>query len=267
MKLNPGSFLKGIFLTMLATELIKGYNRTHISPRCMIQVDLKKAYDSIEWSYLKDVMKELGFPETFVQWVFACVSTVSYSILINGQPCSPFNAKKGLRQAAPFLFAIGMEFLTRLLNKLKDVPDFNFHPKCERMAITHMMFADDLLLFCRADDMSIQLLFQAFCQFSAASGLEANLDKSHIYLGGIRGHEKDRMLSTLQIPEGDFPFRYLGVPLSTKKRTYNQCRPLIEKVTARAKVWTARHLAYAGRLQLVKSILQSLQSKNFAPIA
>lgn len=69
---------------MLATELIKGYNRTHISPRCMIKVDLKKAYDSIEWSYLKDVMKELGFPETFVQWVFACVSTVSYSILING---------------------------------------------------------------------------------------------------------------------------------------------------------------------------------------
>lgn len=94
----------------------------------------------------------------------------------------------------------------------------------------------------------------------------ANLDKSHIYLGGIRGHEKDRMLSTLQIPEGDFPFRR-GSPLSTKKLTYNQCRPLIDKVTARAKVWTARHLAYAGRLQLVKSILQSLQSKNFAPMA
>ena len=115
---------------LLATEFFKGYGRANVSPRCMLKIDLKKAYDSLEWSFLHDVMKELGFPETFVQWIFACITTVSYSILINGRPCAPFEAKKGLRQAAPFLFAIGMEYLTRLMQQLYKNP--NFHPKCEK---------------------------------------------------------------------------------------------------------------------------------------
>ena len=248
---------------LLATELIKGYTRTHISPRCLIKVDLKKAYDSIEWSYLKSVMVELGFPVCFVRWVFTCISTVSYSILINGKPSQPFRAKKGLRQGdpmSPFLFAIGMEYLTRHLQQLQNLPDFNFHPKCEKLALTHLMFADDLLMFSRADTLSVEMLFAAFNNFSRASGLEANLDKSNIYIGGVSAATKAAILDAVHIPEGQFPFRYLGVPLSTKKLVYNQCRTLIDKVVARAKSWTARHLSYAGRLQLVQAILLSLQA-------
>ncbi|XP_056698699.1 uncharacterized protein [Spinacia oleracea] len=67
---------------LLATELVKGYNRKHISPRCMI----KYAYDSIEWIFLMDVMRDLGFPALFTDWILACISSVSYIILINGKP-------------------------------------------------------------------------------------------------------------------------------------------------------------------------------------
>lgn len=141
--------------------MIKGYGRAHISPRCVLKVDLIKAYDSIEWCFLQTVLQELGFPDLFVPWIIACISTVSYSILINGLPSEPFQAKKGLRQGdplSPFLFAIGMEYLTRCMNQLKATPDFNFHPRCEKLNISHMMFADDLLLFARADEISIQML-------------------------------------------------------------------------------------------------------------
>lgn len=82
---------------LLATKLIKSYNTKHISPRCMLKVDLKKAYDSIEWSFLEAVMCEIGFPSQFVKWIMACVTSVSFSILINGIPCKPFLARKGLR--------------------------------------------------------------------------------------------------------------------------------------------------------------------------
>ncbi|XP_048503093.1 secreted RxLR effector protein 78-like [Beta vulgaris subsp. vulgaris] len=143
---------------LLATELIKGYNTKHISPRCMMKVDLKKAYDSIEWPFLQMMMNKLGFPSRFINWVMACVSSVSFSILINGAPCKPFKAKKGLRQGdpmSPFLFAIGMEYLSRCLGSLKHNPDFNFHPRCERLHITHLMFADYLLMFARADASSL----------------------------------------------------------------------------------------------------------------
>lgn len=81
---------------ILATE--KGYNRKAISTRCMIKVDLRKAY---ECPFLRAMLVHLGFPLRFVYWIMACVQTVSYSVLINGKPSTPFAAKKGLRQGYP----------------------------------------------------------------------------------------------------------------------------------------------------------------------
>ncbi|XP_010687394.1 uncharacterized protein LOC104901504 [Beta vulgaris subsp. vulgaris] len=247
---------------LLATDLIKGYNRKGISPRCTIKVDLKKAYDSIEWTFLKSMMLELGFPQPFVSWVMACVTSVSYSIMLNGKPGKPFYAKKGLRQGdpmSPFLFAIGMEYLSRCLKHLKDNKKFHYHPKCGRFHITHMMFADDLLMFCRGDLTSIHEMFLAFRMFSQASGLEANLHKSNIYMGGVSEDVVAMVQSTTKIPIGELPFRYLGVPLSTKKLSYNTCKPLVEKIMARTQSWAAKLLSYAGRAQLVKSVLLSMQ--------
>ena len=66
---------------LMATELIKGYGRARISPRCVLKVDLKKAYDSLEWGFLQTVLED---PRLFVKWVMACISTVSYSIMFNG---------------------------------------------------------------------------------------------------------------------------------------------------------------------------------------
>lgn len=74
-------------------SLFKGYQRKHISPRCMLKVDLKKAYDSVDLPFLRKMMLGLGFPIQFVDWVMACVTLVSYTILINGKACVPFRAK------------------------------------------------------------------------------------------------------------------------------------------------------------------------------
>ena len=79
---------------LLATELIKGYATKNISPRCMVKIDLRKAYDSVEWPYLFTLLNELGFPLQFVNWIKTCVTSVSYTVLINGIPSRPFAAKK-----------------------------------------------------------------------------------------------------------------------------------------------------------------------------
>lgn len=78
-------------------ELVKTYTRKNVSPRSMLKINLQKTYDSAEWTYLEQVMTELGFPNLFTQWVMTCVKTVSYAIIVNGQTSQVFPASKGLR--------------------------------------------------------------------------------------------------------------------------------------------------------------------------
>lgn len=110
---------------------------------------------------------------------------------------------------SPFLFTIGMEYLSRCLHELAYNPNFNYHPRCEKLAITHMMFADDLLLLARADPQSIQLLLQAFTKFSKASGLSANLNKSEVYFRGVGNDEQNLMVDILGVVKDALPFKYL----------------------------------------------------------
>ncbi|OIT22494.1 hypothetical protein A4A49_59058, partial [Nicotiana attenuata] len=76
-----------------------------------------------------------------------------------------------------------------------------------------------------------------FNQFSAASGLKENLGKSSIYFGGVNRGDRDRIVQELGLIEGELPFKYLGVPLSTKKLSLLQWQPLIEKIVARISAW------------------------------
>lgn len=69
----------------MAKELIMGYNKKYISPRCMIQMDIQKTYDSIDWGALEGILMEMGFPKVFVDWVMIGVTTVSYKYNIFGQ--------------------------------------------------------------------------------------------------------------------------------------------------------------------------------------
>nr|XP_016461795.1 PREDICTED: uncharacterized protein LOC107785083 [Nicotiana tabacum] len=143
---------------ILAHELVKAYNRKYISPKCMLKVDMMKAYDSVECVYLEKLMEYLGFPTKFLQWVKTCMSTVSYSIMINEELTKPFNATKWLRQSdpmSPFLFAITMEYLSMMIKQIKE---YKYHPRCSKLYITHLNFTDDLLMFTRGDTGSVQAL-------------------------------------------------------------------------------------------------------------
>lgn len=121
------------------------------------------------------------------------ITTISYSICINGEISEKFVAKRGFRQGdarSPYLFVMIMEYLHRLLQRLKRDPNFNFHPKCEKMNLIHLFFAVDLLLFSRGDVISVQMLNSTHQVFSKATGLQANLTKSQVYFEGVSSEVK-----------------------------------------------------------------------------
>lgn len=263
---SQSAFIEGRTIldnVIIAHELVKGYSHNGVSPRCILNVDIRKAYDSVEWGFLKMLLLEFGFPAKFVQLLMECVSTVSYSLLINEGLTPRFQAKKGLRQGypmSPYLFVLAMEYLNRSLKQLRHNPDFNYHPKCGRMKLVHICFADDLLMCCITDKISIHLMLQAFHHFSDVSGLRANMEKSSLYIAGVSQEFKNQILEEMQFSQGEMPFKYLGVPLSSKKITVQQCQPLVEKIIVRIRCSSTKFLSYSGRAQLIKSVLFEMQT-------
>lgn len=86
-------------------------------------------------------MKELAFSKKITQWIMVCVTTVNYSIVVNGNPSQTFESAKGIRQGypiSPFLFDIAMKYLSRSLNGLKHDKSYKFHTRCSKLGIRHL---------------------------------------------------------------------------------------------------------------------------------
>lgn len=156
-------------------------------------------------------------------------------------------AVKGLRQGDPLspnLFVLCMEYLNKCLGQVINDKGYHCHPRCKKLNLTHVSFADDLLLFVCGDLQFVMELYKAFQEFSTTSGLKANMAKSFMYFGGVRADIQESIC----------------VPLSTKKLYVIQCHPLIQKILSRINSWTAKLLSCAGRVQLIKSVLFSLHT-------
>lgn len=247
----------------LAQELLLGYHLDKSPPRCAIKVDLMKAYDTIRWDFIWEVLRLRGFPLMFIEWVKACITTASFSISINGSLHGYFQGKRGLRQGdplSPYLFVLGMDVLSLILENKTSSNNFSFHWRGGKTKTSHLCFADDLLLFCNGNLASASILKDSLVLFSDLSGLTPNNSKSNIFMAGIDDGIKNDLLSLLGFPLGSLPIRYLGVPLITTKLKKSDCGSLLENLKKRILSWTNRFLSFAGRLQLLKSVPFSLQT-------
>ncbi|XP_038993013.1 uncharacterized protein LOC120116661 [Hibiscus syriacus] len=155
--LNQNAFIKGksiIDNTLLSQELVRGYGRKSISPRCSLKVDLHKAFDTLNWGFISSVLKAIGLPQTFITWIELCFSTASYSVSFNETLVGFFKGAKRIRQGdplSPLLFVLSINVLSKLLNLAATRGIFEYHPKYKKMGLTHLSFADDILIFCKGN--------------------------------------------------------------------------------------------------------------------
>ena len=146
---------------------------------------MEKAYDRIEWDFLLACLQQLGFHDKWIQWIKECISTVSYSVIINNKPSGFFKPTRGLRQGdplSPYLFILCMDVLAKRLHEqsltAKSGIGIKIAPTAPR--IPCLLFADDSLIFCKASSQTCHKLKEVLDTFCAQSGQLINFHKSSI---------------------------------------------------------------------------------------
>ncbi|KAL2252839.1 UNVERIFIED_CONTAM: hypothetical protein Sindi_0078600 [Sesamum indicum] len=261
-------FSTGRLLKQINTTLLVLIPKVHppvtsrLAPRCALKVDIRKAYDTVDWDFLRAVMEMFGFAITFVKWIEECVTTPSFSVGLNGKPHGFFRGARGLRQGdslSPYLFVLVMEVLHLGFLQLIDQEEiFSYHWKCEAARIFQLGFADDVILFCRADMNSLRIFKAGLDRFAEWSGLRLNVQKSHLIISRSAQALREEMLALLGFQEGALPMRYLGLPLISSRLTIADCRPLLLKIDKRIAGWEGTTISYTGRVQIIKSVLIAL---------
>lgn len=216
----------------------------------------------MSWKFLFEAMDRMGFPPRFLQWVRVCITTCMISLKINGSIEGFFRSKKGLRQGdplSPYLFVIGMEvFSAYLHHNLQNNSNFSFHWRSKELQLTHLIFADDIFLFCKGDIPSISALSIAVSRFSSVSGLTPNPNKSECYFCNVPIDTIDHALLTTGFQMGSLPIKYLGLPLITTRLKAQDCSCLIQRLCYKIDSWTSGFLRFSGRLHLLKTVLYGI---------
>ncbi|RVW53160.1 LINE-1 reverse transcriptase-like [Vitis vinifera] len=248
--------------SLIANEVIDAWQKRE-EKGLIYKLDIEKAYDSLNWQFFMKVMRKMGFGSKWLGWMWSCISTDKFSMLVNGVPTGFFPSSKGLRQGdplSPYLFVMGMEVLSNLIRR---AVEGGFLSGCrirgggrQPVHISHMLFADDTIIFCEARKEHLTHLSWILFWFEAASGLRINLDKSEIIPVG-KVDEMEEMAAELGCKVGSMPFVYLGLPLGAPNKNTSMWDGVEEKMRRVAR-WKRQYISKGGRLILIKSTMASM---------
>ena len=182
-----------------------------------LKLDMSKAYNIVEWSFLEKAMLHLGFSERFVKIIMSYVTSVSYSVLLNGELTDNIKPSRGLCQGDPFspyLFLICAIGLQGLLHKAKSEGHLRGVSICRNgPRVSHLFFADDSVLFCRATEAECQIILDVLSIYEKGSSQKINRDKTCIFFtSNTKPELQTRIQQVLVVLAIGQYEKYLGMP-------------------------------------------------------
>ncbi|KAL0443831.1 UNVERIFIED_CONTAM: putative mitochondrial protein, partial [Sesamum latifolium] len=182
-----------------------------------LKLDISKAYDKVEWSFLDQVMSKLGFPPPFIRLIMLCVSTISYFFMLGGKQFGSLVPDRGLRQGdplSPYLFLLCTESFSALLQSAEREGKIRGVEVCRGAPpISHLLFADDTLIFCQASQTNAQAIGEVLELYRRASGQEINFLKSSVaFSRNTREDICSLITGALTIRRENKMELYLGLP-------------------------------------------------------
>nr|GEV36114.1 RNA-directed DNA polymerase, eukaryota, reverse transcriptase zinc-binding domain protein [Tanacetum cinerariifolium] len=256
-----GSIYK-IIAKILANRLVGVLdNIIHERQSLIFKVDFEKAFDSVRWDFLDDVLKKFGFSNKWCDWIRCCLTSSRGSILVNGSPTEEFQFQNGLKQGdplSPFLFILIMESLHLSFQRVVESGLFKGLNLNNTVCLSHMFYADDVVFVGKSSVENINTLTNVLDCFHRASGLKINMSKSKIMGVNVDGNKVTRTASKLGCLSLSSPFSYLGTKVGDFMSCEKAWKEVVDKVKNRLTKWKMKALSIGGRLTLLKSVLGSI---------
>ncbi|CAL1377949.1 unnamed protein product [Linum trigynum] len=246
---------------LIANEVIDSRRRSG-KPGAVIKLDIEKAFDSISWKSILKSLTHLGLHSRFRKWLEGLLSSSRLSILVNGESTGFFGMTRGVKQGdplSPFLFNIGMDILSFILCEIRKeglITGFYINEESRIGEVTHLLYADDAILFCEANEAEVRNLLAALICFQAITGLQINLEKSRIFpVGEVANIE--RLVEIFCCDWAFLPTTYLGLPLGCQSPPTAHWNNIVAKTQSRLEGWKGKFLSPGGRIVLINAVLAS----------
>ena len=247
--------LDNVFLAFEAIEWALENKQT----LSMLLLDFEKAYDRVNWTFLRAVMERMGFNLGWINQVMALNENASAAVIVNGEQSKTFRLQRSVRQGcplAPYLFLLTVDVLGQMLQ----------HPGCgvkglilpDKSSITNQMFADDTLLFLDGTKDNMDKALAVITRFGAASGAKLNLHKSV----GIWLSQQDRTWSWGEeagmkwLLPGEVT-RYLGYPFGLHIPQKEKDGKMLGQIRKHLAKWAKQPLSLAGRIMIANQVILS----------
>ena len=236
-----------------------------------INLDLKKAYDHLEWSFIRDTLNLYKFPSRLISLIMSCVSSSFISILVNGGALKPFYPSRGIRQddpMSPYLFILCMEVLGALIEEKckaklwNSVKAFQGSPE-----FSHIFFADDLMLFAKANNKNCTTIREVLNTFCELSGQKISNDKSQVYFSpNVDPKKRTELCEILGFRSTPTLGKYLGFPIKHSSTPQNFGH-ILNCINSKLASWKAKLLSFAGRVVLTQSVTSTIPNYTMPCVA
>ncbi|XP_058767475.1 uncharacterized protein LOC131641187 [Vicia villosa] len=250
---------------MIASEIIHYLKRKTHGRRAQLalKIDISKAYDRVDWGFLRSMMLKMGFSEKWTHWMMMCVMSVHYSVLVNSDTVGPIMPGRGLRQGdplSPYLFILVSEGLSTLIKGSVARGDIHGIQICRGApSVLHLLFADDYFLFCRANVDEVYHLMEVLDIYAKASSQEINLTKSEVFFSrNLSLPAQEDLANIMGVRHVLGTCKYLGFPSMIGRSKKSTFAFIKDRIWQRINSWKGRSLSKAGKEVMIKSVLQAI---------
>ncbi|GKV43678.1 hypothetical protein SLEP1_g50939 [Rubroshorea leprosula] len=255
---------KGIDNVLILQELVYFFSKKKGKDGDMIvKLDLEKAYDRLEWSFIREALMLFKLPANFISLILSCMSSSSISILVNGERTNSFLPSRGIRQGdpiSPYLFILCMEYLSIKISTTMAAGRWKGSKAGKKgPTLSHLFFADDLIFVGKASQSNCHYLKDTLDFFCSRSSQQVNTSKSIILFSkNVDQNTHLNICQDLSYQQTNEIGKYLGIPISPKRISKTNCQFILEKIRSKLSGWKTKFFSMAGGLTLISSVLTSI---------